>query len=390
MTSQELELLFKKMLKEQEEVTKQDEIYLEDIKDFSLKVNWDIMGVTGYQIFEEDNYSYKFGEGLDDPDMTLTINDLEHARKFLSGERLHYTHVRDKDYKGIIKYDVVSEETITTDEGKKKIMRTRKPFFTARFDEDESYNPFFLGKLPIFRKLRGDTSREVMEKFYGSYIPINKSLGTFENQVIPYKVFKHFIDRADGIVLQDICGCRLINECEHHPVSIGCMQIGSEMKNRDLEDLEPDLEENIPGRFTTKEEALERVRLAIEGGLIPILGSINPSGHLISMCFCCSCCCVNGKMITHGPSSPTIFKRIEGLTVEVDPDVCVGCGDCLEVCVFKGMEMIDDKARVNQNRCLGCGRCEMACPNEAISIEFDDSKRVKGLIDTLESYADVS
>ena len=30
----------KKMLKEQEEITKQDEIYLEDIKDFSLKLNW--------------------------------------------------------------------------------------------------------------------------------------------------------------------------------------------------------------------------------------------------------------------------------------------------------------------------------------------------------------
>jgi len=85
-----------------------------------------------------------------------------------------------------------------------------------------------------------------------------------------------------------------------------------------------------------------------------------------------------------------MFRRIEGLTVEVDPDVCVGCGDCLEVCVFKGMEMIDDKACVNQKRCLGCGRCEMTCPNGAISIEFDESTRVKGLIEKLETYADVS
>ena len=58
MTSKGLEALFKKMLKEQEEITKQDEIYQEDIKDFSLKLNWEILDLRGYQIFEKDNYSY--------------------------------------------------------------------------------------------------------------------------------------------------------------------------------------------------------------------------------------------------------------------------------------------------------------------------------------------
>jgi len=77
MTSQKLEVLFKNMLKEQEEVTKQDEIYLEDINEFSLKLNWEILDLRGFQIFEKDNYSYKFGEVLDDPDMTITITDPE-------------------------------------------------------------------------------------------------------------------------------------------------------------------------------------------------------------------------------------------------------------------------------------------------------------------------
>jgi len=241
----------------------------------------------------------------------------------------------------------------------------------------------------MFRTYREDDSNATI-KNYGSYVPINESLGTYENQVIPFKVFKHFIDKADGIVVEDICGCRLKNECKHHDVSIGCMHIGSETKNIDLEDLEWGMNENVPGRFTTKEEALERVKLAIENGLIPLLGRINPTGRMMSMCFCCTCCCINGRSISYGPSTPKMFRRIEGLTVEVDPEVCVGCGDCLEVCVFKGMEMIDDKARVNQKRCLGCGRCEMTCPNGAISIEFDDSIRVEGHIDKLETYVDVT
>jgi hypothetical protein len=203
MTSQELEVLFKKMLEEQEEVTKQDEIYLEDIKDFSLKLNWEILDLRGYQIFEEDNYSYKFGEVLDEPDMTLTFTDPVPARKFLSGERMVYKYVHDKEYKGLMEFEYVTkEETIITEEGKKKKIRTIEPFFTARFDEDKTYHPFFMGKLPMFRKLRGDVSNEVKEKFIGTYVPINQSLGTFENQVIPYKVFKHFIDKADGIVVE--------------------------------------------------------------------------------------------------------------------------------------------------------------------------------------------
>ncbi|MHA1543228.1 MAG: DUF362 domain-containing protein, partial [Candidatus Hodarchaeales archaeon] len=76
-------------------------------------------------------------------------------------------------------------------------------------------------------------------------------------------------------------------------------------------------------------------------------------------------------------------------TVEVDEDVCVGCGDCLEVCKFRGMKMVDGIAHVNQKRCLGCGRCESACQNDAISITIDDKSRVDELIATIESYSDL-
>jgi ferredoxin len=54
------------------------------------------------------------------------------------------------------------------------------------------------------------------------------------------------------------------------------------------------------------------------------------------------------------------------------------------------MEMIDEKAKVNQKRCLGCGRCESTCPNDAISIEFSDVRRVDELIEKLEAHVDVT
>ena len=70
--------------------------------------------------------------------------------------------------------------------------------------------------------------------------------------------------------------------------------------------------------------------------------------------------------------------------------LCVGCEECLEVCVFNGMEMIDNKAVVNQKNCLGCGRCETTCPNDAISISITDISYVDKLIKDLEAHVEVS
>jgi len=75
------------------------------------------------------------------------------------------------------------------------------------------------------------------------------------------------------------------------------------------------------GHFATKEEALERVRLAIDDGLIPLLGramgeatgyGVENKGYFLSCCFCCADCCINGKIMTHGPNANmTMFSRIE-------------------------------------------------------------------------------
>ena len=86
----------------------------------------------------------------------------------------------------------------------------------------------------------------------------------------------------------------------------------------------------------------------------------------------------------------TFFQRMEGLTVEVDEDLCTGCEECMEVCIFKGMEMIDEKARINQKRCLGCGRCESICPSGAISIATTDPSYINKIIKKLEAHVDVS
>jgi len=398
--SKDIEMLFKNMLVEQEEVTKQDEIYQKDIENSPLKVQWKINGLVGYQIFEKGNYSYKLGEGLDNPDITITFSDSEAAKTFLKGEIIDYAAVPQKTYDGLIKFNYnAGWIPLETEEkrNRKPTERIVKPFLTVEFDKEKKYHPYIISKIPMFRNILEEGGGG--DNNFGVYVPINQSLGTYENQIIPLKIFKHFIDKASHIVMEDLCGCRLIKECQHHDVSLGCMHLGSDLINIDLEDLERDLPQNIPGRIATKEEALERVQLAYDNGLIPLLGrsrreanvtGVTDTGKIMSMCFCCSCCCVNGNLMKYGSPSLSSLHRIDGLKVEVDEDTCVGCEECMQVCVFKGMEMIDGKARVNQEYCLGCGRCEDICPNGAISFNFEDSTYVDELIEVLESYADVT
>ena len=391
-TKEETEILFKKMMKDLEGCTQTDETYQEDMKKFDgeISLQWDICGIIGYQIFSKDDYSYKFGEKVDNPGVTLELTDMDLACKFLRCEPFKFTFTPGEAGSG--KFYIMHTIGWKVDDTGKKSNRTKieKPFVTAQIDPTKGFHPFLFSKLPMFRewtKKHFDDEREI-----GAYLPINQSLKTFENQVLPMKVFEHFIDKACNIVVRD-CPCRVHNDCEDHEKLLGCMMMGKAT-------FDMAMPKEDKGRVVTKEEALEHVRAAIENGLIPILGTmimeaqgydVTDIEHFMSVCFCCSCCCINGRVV-QGVSADIakLFQRMEGLTVKVDQDICVGCGACLEVCVFKGREIIDGKARVDQERCLGCGRCESACPNGATSIEISDPRRVNELIERLEAHIDVS
>ena len=382
---------FEKMMKQSGMLAKISPIFKKDIKFFDgiVKLQWKICKkYHGYQIFEKDNYTYKIGEKLDDPDITLIINDKDLALRFLNGESMGFNYSPRRDYKGRfnIMY-VVGFKDVETEKGKRK-QRISKHFLTAKAHNDKTMHPFNLLKLPPFQRGMKKSSED---EEYGVYIPINESLGTYENQVIPYVVFKHFIDKASNIVMIN-CGCRVFNDCQNHDHSLGCIYMGDDT-------LELILPEMRDGFIATKEQALDRVRRAIDDGLIPLLGramgeaalfGIKDKGHFLACCFCCTCCCINGKFLSYGPSvNITMFKRIEGVSVNFDEEKCIGCGKCVDVCVFGGRELIDGKAKLDLERCLGCGRCAEVCPTGATTIEIDNVDLVDKLINKIESVVDV-
>ena len=73
-----------------------------------------------------------------------------------------------------------------------------------------------------------------------------------------------------------------------------------------------------------------------------------------------------------GKSIP--FKS--GFKAVVAPDICVGCGACLEVCRFHAVKIPEETgpdrrttARIRDLSCEGCGCCADQCPAEAISLK---------------------
>lgn len=56
------------------------------------------------------------------------------------------------------------------------------------------------------------------------------------------------------------------------------------------------------------------------------------------------------------------------VTTSIDPDVCVGCGLCVEVCPAGTITMQDGKAVVTGTYSMACGHCEAVCPVSAIRV----------------------
>jgi len=70
----------------------------------------------------------------------------------------------------------------------------------------------------------------------------------------------------------------------------------------------------------------------------------------------------------NGCSQPHIadFALIACARVAVDPGRCSACGQCVEACAEKALELTD-AIRLDEDRCLGCGACVRVCPEGAIT-----------------------
>jgi len=231
------------------------------------------------------------------------------------------------------------------------------------------------------------------EKNSASWLPINKTIEInheYEVQqlALPLEVLDHFIEKTSHRVIVNYCGCRVATDCGHYSHDIGCLMMGESAA----------LIPEVSRREVGIEEAKAHARKAIEHGLIPLVGKIRldndifmipDRGKLLTVCFCCECCCImKFTKYASAESMDGVFHPVEGLSIEVTDD-CVACGACQERCYIDAIEMDAGRA-VIAPRCRICGRCVTHCPERAIKLSIDNARAARDVIDRIEAYVDVT
>jgi electron transport complex protein RnfB len=180
-------------------------------------------------------------------------------------------------------------------------------------------------------------------------VPVRESIkNTLE--VRPFESASGLIENAQSWGVVD-CICRkqkaLIGEPCKHPVDV-CMVLSQK-----------------PGAFAgdgtvhalTQAEAHDTLQRAADAGLVHCVS--NNQRDLWYICNCCTCsCAILRGMVDLGIAN--VVAR-SAFIIKVDPEMCIGCGDCLPFCDFGALSM-DFVAEVLDSRCVGCGICVPACP----------------------------
>jgi heterodisulfide reductase subunit A len=75
---------------------------------------------------------------------------------------------------------------------------------------------------------------------------------------------------------------------------------------------------------------------------------------------------------------------IEPTVAHVLTERCTGCGECVLVCPYQAIALVEDKAEVNPALCTGCGTCVATCVSKAIIAEhFTDEQLVAQVVGVL-------
>lgn len=54
--------------------------------------------------------------------------------------------------------------------------------------------------------------------------------------------------------------------------------------------------------------------------------------------------------------------------IQINPSLCIGCGQCAKDCPTSNIQLKDKKAEILEAECIMCGHCAAICPKKAVTI----------------------
>lgn len=222
----------------------------------------------------------------------------------------------------------------------------------------DAFVPLFNMSLPVDRTV---PTRITDDGKTITIIPVNKSLGSAEEVVLPSQSIDDIIDKFDEIAVGH-CFCRqrraLLGEpCATDAPLENCFTFGKSARHTASQGF---------ARMITKAEALRIMRDAEAAGLVH--KAFHPNSNVAkpetSICNCCKDCCDTLRTWKEG-----VFPLVNATfhLSRIDRDTCSGCGTCVERCPTEAIRLDDmGKAVRDADACFGCGVCARFCPEGAI------------------------
>ena len=208
-----------------------------------------------------------------------------------------------------------------------------------------------------------DRTVPIYENESGITIEINETLEADE-QVIPAQTVEEIINKFEDIAVGN-CFCRQYRKILNQPCKINapmetCFTFGKSARH---------VVEQGFARKITKTEALKILKETEAAGLVhkTFHNGFDIKKEENSICNCCKCCCDTFNLWRMG-ATPIVNST--NYLSKPDPEICIGCGTCVERCPMDAISLNDDnKAEVNESNCIGCGICARFCPENAISLQ---------------------
>ena len=181
-------------------------------------------------------------------------------------------------------------------------------------------------------------------------------------QVVPLEDVERIFAMTNTIV-RVACGCRW--EAKHKEgrycfaISVGPPHWFDEIDMSSFGTPEVSRFENM-----TAEEAMEHVRTFDSKGLVHSVWTFR-TPFVGAVCNCDRAECL-AMRCTVGLEMPVMFTA--EYVAEVEPDLCVGCRQCVRLCQFGaiGFSSLESKCFIDPAKCYGCGVCRSACKQDAI------------------------
>jgi len=78
---------------------------------------------------------------------------------------------------------------------------------------------------------------------------------------------------------------------------------------------------------------------------------------------------LGGEVIYHNEAMQAMLHSRTILRPQANPDLCTGCGSCIDQCPVSALSMSNNLPQVEADTCITCFCCQEICPEKAISLK---------------------